>query len=313
MAVAPSLWWLVVGRVIGGITTATGAVIFAYATDVSSPEERTRAFGLIGAAMSAGFVAGPALGGVLGEFGLRLPFWVAAVLSAAAFLYGAFVLPESLPAERRTAFAWRSANPLGAMKLLGSDRQLAAFSLAMFLIATAGRITTSVFVLHAGQRFGMGTLAIGLLLTGAGVLDLVMQGLLVGPAVRRWGERRTVLIGLAGRTFGVLLLGLAPYGWLYALALLPNAMWGLAEPPLRALQSARVSESAQGQLQGANHCVASLAGIVGPSFFGTIYALTSRTVPGLAFGAAAALVLAALACSGYVTSPARRAERLGGT
>jgi DHA1 family tetracycline resistance protein-like MFS transporter len=311
MALAPNLWWLVVGRIVGGITTATGSTIFAYATDVSSPEQRTRAFGLIGAAMSAGFVGGPALGGVLGEFGLRLPFWVAAGLSLCAFLYGLLVLPESLPRERRTPFSWWRANPFGALRLLGSERELAAFSLAMFLIATAGRITTSVFVLYAGQRYGMGTLEIGALLTGAGVLDLLMQGVLVAPAVRRWGERRTVLVGLTGRTLGVLALGLAPHGWLYALALIPNAMWGLAEPPLRSLQAARVSESAQGRLQGANHCVASLAGIVGPAFFGWIYALTSATLPGLAFGVAAAMVLVALLCSGYVTAPSRKAAAAG--
>lgn len=312
MALAPTLWWLVVARIIGGMTTATGSTIFAYATDVSTPAERTRAFGLIGAAMSAGFVAGPALGGVLGEYGLRLPFWVAAGLSLAAFFYGLLVLPESLPPERRTPFAWRRANPIGAMRLLGSDRQLAAFSLAMFLIATAGRITTSVFVLHAGARFGMGTLEVGLLLTGAGVLDLVMQGVLVAPAVRRWGERNTVLIGLAGRTLGVLALGLAPYGWLYALALIPNALWGLAEPPLRSLQSKRASEGEQGRLQGANHSVASLAGIAGPALFGWIYALTSRSVPGLAFFTAAAMVLAALLCSAYVTASPRKAAAMGG-
>jgi DHA1 family tetracycline resistance protein-like MFS transporter len=307
MALAPSLWWLVVGRIIGGVTTATGSTIFAYATDVSSPEERTRAFGLIGAAMSAGFVAGPALGGVLGEFGLRLPFWVAAGLSLCAFFYGLLVLPESLPPDRRMAFSWRRASPLGAMRLLGADRQLAAFSSAMFLISTAGRITTSVFVLYAAQRFGMGTLEIGMLLTGAGVLDLLMQGVLVGPAVRFWGERKTMLIGLAGRSLGVLALGLAPRGWLYAAALIPNSMWGLAEPALRSLMSGRVSESEQGQLQGANHSVASLAGIVGPIFFGWIYALTSTTTPGLAFGVAAAMVGTALLCSGYATAPGRMA------
>jgi DHA1 family tetracycline resistance protein-like MFS transporter len=311
MGLAPNLWWLVVGRVIGGITTATGSTIFAYATDVSPPEQRTRAFGLIGAAMSAGFVGGPALGGLLGELGLRLPFWVAAALSLSAFLYGLLVLPESLAPERRMPFSWWRANPFGALKLLGSDRQLGAFSLSMFLIATAGRITTSVFVLYAGQRYGMDTLEVGALLTVAGMLDLLMQGVLVAPAVRRWGERQTVLIGLTGRALGVLALGLAPQGWLYALALVPNSMWGLAEPPLRSLQSARVCESGQGQLQGANHCLASLAGIVGPMFFGWLYALTSVIMPGLSFGVASAMILVALICSAVATAPPRAERRLG--
>jgi DHA1 family tetracycline resistance protein-like MFS transporter len=138
----------------------------------------------------------------------------------------------------------------------------------MFLISTAGRATTAVFVLHTGQRYGMGTAETGGLLAAAGVLDFVMQGLLVAPTVKRWGERNTFLVGLAGRTLGTFALGVAPYGCIFALALLPNSMWGLAEPPLRSAISARVSESEQGQLQGANHCLSSLTGIARPILFG---------------------------------------------
>ena len=305
MALAPDLWWLVAGRIVGGMTTATGATIFAYMTDVTAPEARTRAFGLVGAAMSAGFVAGPALGGLLGEWSPRLPLWVAAGLAACAFLYGWFVLPESLPPERRAAFAWARANPLGALKLLASDRALAGLSAGFFLIGSAGRIVTSVFVLYAGHRHGMGTMAVGLLLALAGVLDFLMQGVVVGPVVRRLGDRGTMLLGLAGRTLGMLAMGLAPNGLLFALALVPNSMWGLAEPALRAQMAARVSESEQGRLQGASHCVQSLSGIAGPVLFGWVYALTSASLPGLAFALAGAMVLAALLLCAAATRPAR--------
>lgn len=290
MALAPDLWWLVIGRILGGATSATGAVLFAYATDISVPAERTRSFGLIGAAMSAGFIIGPALGGVLGAISPRLPFWTAAVLSVAAFLYGLLVLPESLPRARRAPFRWRAASPVGAFRLLGSDGELAGLAFGLFLIGTAGRIFTSVYVLYAAHRYGMNIEQTGLLLAAAGVLDLVMQGVLAGPAVRRLGERGTVLLGLTGRTAGMLAMGLAPGGWLFALALLPSSMWGLAEPPLRSLMSARVSEDAQGQVQGASHCVASISGIVGPILFGLIYSWSSEILPGLAFAAAALMV-----------------------
>lgn len=298
MAIAPDLWWLIVGRIVGGATSATGAVLFAYATDVSAPQDRTRAFGLIGAAMSAGFVAGPALGGLLGDIAIRLPLWTAAAMSAAAFLFGLFVLPESLPRERRSRFRWGSASPLGALRLLGSDRQLFWLSTGFLLIGSAGRIFTSIYVLYAGQRYGMGIACTGLLLAFAGVLDLLMQGLLVGPVVRRVGELNTVLLGLAGRAAGIMAMGFAPSGWLFALALLPSSMWGLAEPPLRSLMSARVRDDAQGRMQAASHCIASLSGIVGPFLFGWIYAWSNVCVPGLAFIAAGAMVaIAAMICA----------------
>lgn len=298
MALAPSLWWLVVGRIIGGATSASGTALFAYMADITPPEGRARAFGILGAAVSAGFVAGPALGGVLGELGPRVPFWVAAGLSGAAFLYGLFVLPESLPPHKRTGFSWRRASPLGALMLLRSHTELTGLAVSTFLLTFTHRIFTAIFVLYAGHRYGMSTLEVGLLLAASGLVDLFMQGFVVGKATARFGDRRVMLVGLWGGATGLLAMGLAPTGLLFALAMLPNALWGLAEPTLKAMMSARVAEEEQGRLQGATHCVISLAGMVGSVFFGWTYALSAAEAPGFSFFAAAALLVLATVTAG---------------
>jgi len=304
MALAPSLWWLVVGRIIGGATSASGTAIFAYMADITPAERRTRAFGLVGAAISAGFVAGPALGGVLGEFGPRAPFWVAAGMSSLAFLYGLFVLPESLRPENRAPFSWARANPVGVLRMLGAKRDLTGLTLSSFLLNFAHRIFTSVFVLYAGHRYGLSTLQVGLLLAVSGGLDLIVQGVLVGPIAARLGDRRTMLLGFGSGAVGLLVMALAPSGLVFAAALAPNALWGLAEPTLKSLMSARVSETEQGQLQGAVHSVASLAGIAGPVFFGWVYGMSLLSLPGLSFGIAAAVLLLAALCSQLGAAPA---------
>lgn len=291
MALAPDLWWLAVGRLIGGVTSSSFTAVFAYMADITPPEGRARAYGLVGAAFAAGFVAGPALGGVLGEWGPRVPFWVAAGLSACAFLYGLFVLPESLPVERRMAFSWARANPLGALRLLRSHHDLTGLAAINFLLYFAHHVFSAIYVLYAGHRYGLGAFEIGLLLAGAGLLDMGVQGLLVGPVVRRLGDRRTMIVGLAGGALGLLAMGIAPTGWLFAAALIPNALWGLAMPTLQALMTARVAENEQGQLQGANNSVASIAGVASPLFFGWVYSLSIGTLPGLGFAIAAAVLL----------------------
>jgi DHA1 family tetracycline resistance protein-like MFS transporter len=295
MALAPNLWWLVLGRSLGGITSSSFTAVNAYMADITAPAERARAYGLIGAAFAGGFVAGPALGGVLGEWGPRVPFWAAAALSGLAFVYGLAVLPESLPAERRMAFSWARANPLGALRLLQSHRDLSGLAAINFLLYFAHHVFSAVYVLYAAHRHGLGAFEVGMLLAGAGILDMVVQGLLVGPMARRFGDRVTMVIGLVSGAFGLVAMGLAPNGWLFALTLIPNAMWGLAMPTIQSLMTARVSESEQGQLQGATNSVASLAGIVSPLFFGWVYSASIGVVPGLGFVIAAAILLAAAA------------------
>ena len=290
MALAPDLWWLAVGRIIGGITSSSFTACFAYMADISPPEGRAKAYGLIGAAFAAGFVAGPALGGVLGELGPRVPFWAAAGLSGLAFLYGLFVLPESLPPERRMPFSWARANPLGSLRLLRSHPELSGLAVVNFLLYFAHHVFSAVYVLYAGHRYGLGSLEVGLLLGCAGLIDMFVQGVLVGPVTKRLGDRTTMVIGLAGGAIGVAAMGLAPTGWLFAAALLPNSLWGLAMPTIQSLMTARVSEREQGQLQGANNSVGSIAGVASPLFFGWIYSLSSDGIAGLSFFIAAAIL-----------------------
>lgn len=302
MALAPDLWWLALGRIIAGVTSASFTTVYAYMADITPPAGRARAYGLIGAAFAGGFIAGPMLGGVLGEWSPRAPFWFAAALSGLAFLYGWFVLPESLPAANRMAFAWRRANPFGALRLLRSHAELAGLAVVNFLLYFAHHVFSAVFVLYAGHRYGWGALQVGLVLALAGALDMLVQGVLVGPVAKRLGDRRTMVLGLAGGAIGIACMGLAPNGVLFALTMLPNALWGLAMPTLQALMTRRVSESEQGQLQGANMSVASIAGIFSPLFFGWVYSISSGTDAMIPFiGTSlllAAVVLAAAALIG---------------
>jgi DHA1 family tetracycline resistance protein-like MFS transporter len=312
MALAPNLWWLVVGRIIGGITSASATALFAYMADVTRPESRARAFGLIGAAISAGFVLGPALGGMLGDISPRLPFWVAAGFSGAAFLYGLVVLSESLPPERRKPFAWRTANPVAALRMLLGRRELNALASSVFLLTFSHRLFMTVFVLFAGHQHALSTLQIGALLAFSSVLDLIMQGAVVGPATARFGDRRTTIIGLIGGTLSFLAMGLAPSAPWFVAAMIPASLMGLAEPTLKSMLSRRVPESEQGQLQGAMQSLASVAGISGPVFFGWVFAVSSATAPGLSFVIAAGILAVAAVFAGFgsesVAMPRRMAS-----
>jgi len=311
MALAPDLWWLAVGRIVAGITSSSFTTVYAYMADVTPPEGRAKAYGLIGAAFGGGFVLGPLIGGVLGEISPRAPFWFAAALSSVVFVYGLFVMPESLAPEKRMAFSWRRANPFGALMLLKSHRELSGLATVNFLLHFSHHVFSAVWVLYAGHQFSLTPAQIGMLLAGAGGLDMVVQGLFVGPVTKRLGERATMIVGLLGGAAGLASMGLAPNALWFALALLPNALWGLAMPTLQSLMTRLVSESEQGQLQGANMSVASIAGVASPVFFGWVYSVTvadgaAAPYPGASFVIAAA-ILALGACLGWAV--ARRAMR----
>src|SRR3977135_2304434 len=228
MALAPSLTWLFIGRVISGITSASVSTAFAYIADVTPVEQRAAVFGKIGAAFGAGFILGPAVGGLLGGMDPGLPFWVAAGLSFANTLYGLLILPESLPPDRRSPFRWKSANPLGALHLLRSDRVLAGLSVVNFLAQVAHVVLPSPFVLYATHRSGWGTKTGGLTLAMVGICSIAVQGAAIGPIVRRFGERRALLLGLGCGAVGFLIYGVATTGPLFWLGLPGMALWGVA-------------------------------------------------------------------------------------
>lgn len=310
MALAPDLWWLAAGRILGGITSSSFTTTFAYMADITEPAKRSRAYGLIGAAYSAGFIAGPVLGGLLGEFGPRVPFWAAAALGGVAFLYGLLVVPESLKPELRMPFSWRRANPFGALKLLRSHPELSGLSIAYFLFYFAHHVFSAVFVLYAGARYGWGPWEVGLALALWGVLDVMVQALAVGPVAGRIGDRGAMVVGLVFGALGLVGMGVAPDGASFVVAIVLSSVWGLAQPTIMALMTQRVSESEQGQLQGASMSVASLAGIGAPIFFGWVYGLSIGAAPPFPYIGAAFLISALiLGLSALIGWAAGREER----
>jgi DHA1 family tetracycline resistance protein-like MFS transporter len=294
------LTWLFVGRVISGITSASVSTAFAYIADVTPPEKRASVFGKVGVAFGAGFILGPALGGLLGGLDPRLPFWVAAGLSFANTLYGLAVLPESLPPERRAPFRWKSANPLGALHLLRADRVLAGLSVVNFIAQLAHVVLPSIFVLYASYRYGWDTTTVGLTLAMVGVCSMVVQGAAIGPIVGRLGERRALLLGLACGAIGFLIFGIAPDGRVFWLGIPVMALWGVAGAATQALMTRLVAPERQGQLQGATSSVQSVSQLVGPFLFTLTFAYfigpqAPLKLPGAPFLLAAALLLLALA------------------
>ncbi|MDO9564284.1 MAG: TCR/Tet family MFS transporter [Bradyrhizobium sp.] len=299
MALAPSLLWLFIGRVISGITSASVSTAYAYITDVTAPERRAAVFGKIGVAFGAGFILGPAVGGLLGDIDSRLPFWVAAGLSFANTLYGYLILPESLPRARRSALRWKSANPIGALHLLRSDRMLAGLSVVNFVAQTAHVVLPSTYVLYATYRYGWNTTTVGLTLAMVGICTMVVQGAAIGPIVRRFGERRALMLGLGCGAVGFLIFGLAPTGPLSWLGIPVMALWGLSGAAIQALMTQLVALDQQGQLQGATTSVQSVSQMIGPFLFTLTFAYfigaqAPLQMPGAPFLLAAALLLLAL-------------------
>jgi len=299
MALAPNLGWLFVGRVISGITAASFATAAAYVADVTPPDERAKSFGMIGAAFGLGFVLGPALGGLLGRISPRLPFWVSAVLCLTNALYGLFVLPESLPPERRSRFSWARANPIGSLRLLRSHPELFALASVTFLYYVAHEVLPSTFVLYTNYRYAWDSGTVGLTLALVGICTAIVSGGLVGPIVVRIGERRAALTGLMFGAIAFTIYGLAPNGWLFLAGVPVMAIWGLYGPSAQGLMTRRVDASEQGQLQGAIMGLRGLSGLVSPVMFTFTFAtfISSRSdlhLPGAPFLLAALLLVAAL-------------------
>ena len=304
MALAPNIEWLFAGRVVSGITAANMTTAFAYIADVTPPEKRAGAFGMMGAAFGVGFVAGPALGGVLGGVDPRLPFWVAGALALLNAAYGFFVLPESLAPEKRARFAWKRANPVGSLKLLRSHPELFGLSMVLFLMNLAHFSLPAIAVLYMSYRYGWGEVAVGLTLAGVGVFAMIVQGGLVSRVVPRIGERRALAVGLFFGALGFFIYGLAPTGLVFLAAIPVMSLWGFAMPSAQSIMTRHVSVSEQGQLQGANASLQSIAGIFAPALFSLTFAATLSTLPGAAFIMAGGMLLVAMAIGWRVTARA---------
>ena len=308
MALAPVLWLLFIGRAVSGICAASFSTANAYIADIIPKEKRAAAFGLLGAAFGIGFIVGPALGGFLGHQYIRLPFWVAAGLSLINFCYGWFVLPESLPKERRSVrFDWRHANPFGAVVLLRRYPQVFGLAAVYFLINLAQFSLNSTYVLYTDYRYGWGPQAVGYTLGLVGLCSGLVQAVLVRRLMPKLGERRMILAGLVLCIVGYIFFGLASISWVFLLGIPFLCMGGLAGPPAQAMMTHQVDPHEQGRLQGALTSLASLAGIFGPALFANLFALfisnhaPVQHLPGAAFVLAAALLFAAALIATKVT------------
>jgi DHA1 family tetracycline resistance protein-like MFS transporter len=309
MALAPNLSVLYIGRLISGITAASFGTAGAYIADITPPEKRAQNFGLIGAAFGVGFVIGPALAGLLGGFNPRLPFWFAAGLALVNWLFGLFVLPESLPKDRRAPFSWKKANPVGSLQLLAAHPGMLGMAAMFFLYMLAHQSLQQIFVLFTGYRFGWGIRDVGLFLGATGVASIVVQMVLVRPIVQALGERRTMLAGLVCGVMGFAIYALAPTPLLFWCGLPVFAMIGLVQPTSQSLMSRRVPGNEQGRLQGAMSGIQSITGLIGPTLYTTVFAWAITggkplDVPGLGILLAAGLtVLALLLAVRYARAP----------
>jgi MFS transporter, DHA1 family, tetracycline resistance protein len=306
MALAPTLSWLFVGRVISGITAASFPTANAYIADVTPPEKRAAKFGMLGAAFGLGFIVGPALGGMLGGMGLRYPFWAAAALSLTNALYGFLILPESLPKERRAVFDVRKANPLGALKLLRSHPELLGLATAMFLYYNAHEALPSMFVIYTDYRYHWGPQLTGWALAGVGVGSTIVSALLISLAIRTLGEVRTLYIGLLCGVAGFSVFAAAPRTPIFMMGIPLLSLWGLSSPPMQSLMSRRVGPTEQGQLQGALMSLFGVAGMIAPLLFTQVFAVAISPrwglhFPGAPYWLAAVLMLGSFTIAWSVT------------
>jgi MFS transporter, DHA1 family, tetracycline resistance protein len=298
MAWAPTLAWLFVGRMISGIMGATWAAANSSIADMFAPDKRGAAFGLLGGAGAAGFVLGPAIGGVFGSLGERVPFFVASLLSLGAATYGWFALAESLPPEKRRAFSFARANPFGTMIQMAKMPLVLGCLITAFFMQFAAQANFAVWSYYGALQFGWGPLMIGASVALFGILLAVAQGLLVGKAIARFGAVRTALWSLIFAIPSYLVIGFATSTAMMILGIVIGAVAGLTFPAMQSLMTATVAEDAQGELQGAIASVVSLTAILGPpvmtSVFGAYADAEGLFFPGAPYMLATALMAMAL-------------------
>ncbi len=298
LAWAPTLPWFFLGRLVSGISGANFSAAAAYIADVSPPERRAANFGLIGAAFGLGFIFGPALGGWLGHYGLRVPFVAAGILTLANFLYGLLILPESLKPENRRPFHLRRANPIGALLELRRHRLVLGLSVSYFFSSIAHQVYPSIWVLYTGYRYGWGTKQTGLSLALVGLMAAIVQGGLARHLIPRLGERRAALAGFAIMAVALVGYGLAPQGWMVYILIVFGSLSGLAVPAVQGMISRSVGDNEQGGIQGSLTGLQSVAGAIGPPLATAIFGFfigdkAPAIVPGAPFFFSSALVVVA--------------------
>jgi MFS transporter, DHA1 family, tetracycline resistance protein len=286
MGFAPTLAWLFVGRLLAGIAGGSFVSANAYIADITEPDKRAGRFGMIGAAWGMGFILGPVIGGLLGEFGPRVPFFVGAGTSALTFIFAYFVLSESLAPEKRRAFTWARANGLGTVKAMRQFPVVFGLFGTLVLFQIAHDSMPAVWTYYSIFKFNWTTAQVGLSMGMFGLMVGLVQGALTGPAVKRFGERRTAQIGLLAGAIGFFGFAFAPTGWALNAWIIPWSLLGMAMAAVRGLMSKLVPEDSQGELQGAMTAVFSLSAIFAPLFMTQLFRIfTTESTPVLFPGA----------------------------
>lgn len=298
LSFAPTIAWLFVGRIIAGITGASFTTATAYIADISSPKDRAKNFGLVGAAFGLGFIIGPVIGGLLGQYGSRVPFMAAAGLTFANFLYGFFVLPESLSIENRRRFEWKRANPFGAFKQLKKYPAVGALAISFFLVYMAGQAVQSVWAYFGIERFAWSEKLIGISLGVVGLLVGLVQGVLIRYINPKLGNTKSIYIGFGMYAIGLVLFAFASQGWMMFVFLMPYCLGGIAGPALQSIITGHVPANEQGELQGALTSLISATSIISPLIMTNLFAhFTSKSTniyfPGAPFLLGAVLMIAA--------------------
>ncbi len=271
LALSPTITWLFVGRIIAGITGASITTASAYIADVSTDQDRAKNFGVIGAAFGLGFIIGPVLGGVLGHYGSRVPFYAAAVLCLVNFVYGYFILPESLDRDKRRPFDWKRANPVGSLKFLRKHPEISGMTVALILIYIAGHAVQSNWSFFTMYQFGWTERMVGISLGVVGLMTGLVQGLLIRWINPKIGNEKSILYGLALYSVGMLLYAFATEGWMMLAFTVPYCLGGICGPALQAVITKSVSSGEQGELQGALTSLMSATSIVGPPLMTNLF------------------------------------------
>lgn len=280
LSLAPTIGWLFLGRLIAGVTGASFTTASAYIADISTDENRAQNFGMIGAAFGLGFIIGPVIGGLLGEYGARIPFVVAAGLSLLNALYGFFVLPESLPKSARRKFSWRRANPIGSLMQLRKYPAIGGLIFSLILVYIAAHAVQSNWTFFTIERFGWSEKMIGVSLGAVGLLTAIVQGGLIRFINPRLGNEKSVYIGLSLYGLGLLLFAFASQSWMMFAFLIPYCFGGIAGPALQSIISGNVPPNEQGELQGALTSLISATSIIGPPLMTNLFAyFTSSSAP----------------------------------
>ncbi|NQW28746.1 MAG: TCR/Tet family MFS transporter [Flammeovirgaceae bacterium] len=280
VAFSSSLWWLFLARLIAGIGGASFTTASAYIADISTPEKRTQNFGMLGAAFGLGFIIGPVIGGILGDIGSRIPFFAAAAIALLNWLYGYFMVPESLPKENRRPFTMARANPFGTFKQLKKHPLIIGLSITLFYIYIAHHATQSTWAYFTIERFQWDEAQVGYSFGYVGLMIVLVQGVIIRHAVRILGQVKAIYVGLSFNMLGMLLIAFSTEGWMIYVVMFPYAMGGLAGPTMQALMSTKVNPDEQGELQGGLTSLMSITSIIGPPLMTTIFAyFTSDDAP----------------------------------